>query len=97
MDTWRSNNDNDEHDKNNENLTYSWPVFVIMDANPLQADSYLEIQIVFCTVPLIWKGKSSWNPSSWMTRNYLSYTVNTMATDDLVMQGARWSAAMVLT
>ena len=33
---------------------------------------------------------------AWVTQ-YLSYTVNTMAADDLVAQGAKASAAMVLT
>ena len=38
-----------------------------------------------------------WNPSSYNTRTCLSYGVNTIAADALAMQGARASAAMVLT
>ena len=38
-----------------------------------------------------------WNTSAWKIRTYLSYRVNIMAADDLVMQGARASAGMVLT
>ena len=38
-----------------------------------------------------------WNPTSWKPRTCLSYKVNMMAADDLVMKGARASAAMVLT
>ena len=38
-----------------------------------------------------------WYPFSSKTRAHLSYTVNTMAADELVMQGARASTGMVLT
>ena len=38
-----------------------------------------------------------WSSSLWKTRIRLFCIVNTMAADDLVMQGARASAAMVLT
>ena len=38
-----------------------------------------------------------WNPSSCKTRAYLVYIVNIIASDDLAMEGARASAAMILT
>ena len=39
----------------------------------------------------------SLNPSSWKTRTHLSYIVNIIAADVLATQGARASAAMILT
>ena len=41
-------------------------------------------------------GSDSWSHFLWKTRT-LSYAINTMACDDLVMRGVRASAAMVLT
>ena len=41
-------------------------------------------------------GASIWNPSLWIARTHLSYIVNAMAADDLVMQGARACADMVM-
>ena len=42
-------------------------------------------------------GTGYWNPSWWKTRIYLSCIFNIMAVDVLATQGARASAAMVLT
>ena len=39
----------------------------------------------------------SWNLSSYKTMTCLLYIMNIMAADDLAMQGAKASAAMVLT
>ena len=38
----------------------------------------------------------TWNPSPCMTVAHLSHIINTMAADDLAMEGARASTAMVL-
>ena len=42
-------------------------------------------------------GTGSWNYYSWKSRTCLSCTVNTMIAGDLVMQGAKASANIVLT
>ena len=43
----------------------------------------------------LWDGTGSWNPSWWKTRNHLIYIVHACSCP--VVQGARSSAAMVLT
>ena len=55
----------------------------------------LETEICICIFYHL-NGVDSWNPYSWKTRAWLSSTVNAMAADVLVMQGARASAAMIL-
>ena len=44
-----------------------------------------------------WNGTGSWNDPSYTPWTYLLYTINTTAADDLATQGARPSAAMILT
>ena len=44
-----------------------------------------------------WESTYNWNLSSWKTRTPLYYIFDIMPTDDLDTQGARASAAMVLT
>ena len=44
-----------------------------------------------------WYDAGSWNPSSIKTITYLFYIVNILAADVLATQGARASAAMILT
>ena len=51
----------------------------------------------FYVIPPYWHAKDNWNPSSCKTRTYLFHIVNIMVADDLATQGARVSAAMVLT
>ena len=51
----------------------------------------------FYVIPLHWHAKDNWNPSSYKTRTYLFYIVNTIVADVLVTQGARASATMILT
>ena len=48
-------------------------------------------------IPPHWQDIGSWNPSSCKTRTCLFHTANIMAADDLATQGARTSAAMILT
>ena len=51
----------------------------------------------FSIISWYWDGPGRWNPLSWKSRTSLSNIVNNMAADDLAMQGARVSAAMILT
>ena len=51
---------------------------------------------LFSIISRCWDKESTWNPSSWKTRIYSSYIVNTVAADDLAMHGARASSAMLL-
>ena len=44
-----------------------------------------------------WQGRGTWNPVLWKTRTCFSCKVNIISDDDLVMQGVRASAAMILT
>ena len=53
--------------------------------------------IYIYAIPPHWHGIGSWNPSSCKTRINLSYTVNIMGADILVIQGARVSATMIFT
>ena len=53
--------------------------------------------IHFLYVFFNWIGTGSYNPSSLEIGIYLSYTFNIITADDLATQGARASAAMVLT
>ena len=53
--------------------------------------------ITFSIISQHWDGTGSWNTSSWKTRTCLSCVIKTMAADDPATQGARLSAAMVLT
>ena len=48
-------------------------------------------------IPPSWIDTGSWNPSSCKTRSCLFCIVNIMAADGLATQGARASAAMLLT
>ena len=41
--------------------------------------------------------ESAWNPSSWNTKNHLSYIINMMAFDNLATHGARTSWALGLS
>ena len=41
-------------------------------------------------------GTSSWSPFLWMTRTRISYIINTIAANDLAMEVARSSAAVLL-
>ena len=50
---------------------------------------------VFCIISQCWDGEGQWNPPMWKWGSV--YPVNTMAADGLVRQGARASAAIVLT
>ena len=54
-------------------------------------------KFVFSIISWRWDGGGSNNPSSWKTRTPSSYIVNTIAADGLVIQGARESAAPILT
>ena len=69
--------------------------------NPLCANFSkwnINIYNTFYVIPPEWYDKGSWNPSSIKTRAYLFYIVNIiMAADVLSIQGARASAAMILT
>ena len=51
----------------------------------------------FFHISRYWDGKCSWNLSSWKRMINLLYIINIIAADDLATQGARASAAMVLT
>ena len=50
----------------------------------------------FYVIPPHWHDTGSWNHSWCETRTCLFYITNIMAADDLVTQGARTSAAMIL-
>ena len=53
--------------------------------------------LTFCITSWIWVGAGHWNFSLWKTRPCVPKTGNIMViADDLVMQGAKASAAMVL-
>ena len=45
----------------------------------------------------IWWRHHRWNATPWETMSYLSNIFNTMSADDLVTQGAKPSAVLVLT
>ena len=51
----------------------------------------------FHIIPLHWYHTGGWNPSSNKTRTYPFFIVNIMAAGVLATQGARTSAAMILT
>ena len=57
----------------------------------------LEIPIPGKTISILRHRPRSWIPSMWKTMINFSYTLNTVVSDDLAMQGASASAAMVLT
>ena len=68
--------------------------------NPLHAKFFRgNIKHVFTchVIPLHWFDTGGWNPSSNKTRTYPFYIVNIMAAAVLATQGARTSAAMILT
>ena len=48
-------------------------------------------------IPPHWHAINSWNPFWYKTRTCLFYIVNIMVADAVAMQGARVSAAMILT
>ena len=52
---------------------------------------------IFSIISEHFDGTCSWNLSWRKTGMHLSYVINIMAADDLATQGARASAAMVLT
>ena len=58
---------------------------------------YYYYYIEFSIISQLWDITGHWIPSSWKTRTCLSWRTNAMAVDDLAAQGARLSAAMVLT
>ena len=67
--------------------------------NPGHAEFYFRKYnniFAFSMISQHWDGTGSLNPSLCETRNHLSYLVNTRVADDLVIQGARASATMVL-
>ena len=56
-----------------------------------------KIIFTFSIISPYWVSSGSWNTALWKTRNFSSYKVNNnMAADDLVKQGVRALAAMVL-
>ena len=76
-----------------------WGAFMPVDINPCCAKFKHFWKcgnvFVFCIISWSWEGVGSWNPSSWNTKIHLSYIVNAMTTDDLVMQGVRATAKMM--
>ena len=64
---------------------------------PTHSFAFYHFFIHNCIIPPHWYVACCWNNSSWNTRTFLPYTVNTITADDLAMQGARSSASMVLT
>ena len=67
--------------------------------NPLNATFSEEQKLIFTSYVISphWHDTGSRNPSSSKTRTYLFCIVNIMGADVLVTQGARASAAMILT
>ena len=65
--------------------------------NPLHAGLFWRNMFASSIISHQWDGAGCWNPSTWKTMTSLSYMFNTMAADDLATQGARSSAAMILT
>ena len=68
--------------------------------NPLCAKCFrgnIKHIFTFHIIPPYWYDTGGWNPSSHKTRTYPFYIVNIMAAGVLVTQGARTSAAMILT
>ena len=53
--------------------------------------------IYIYVIPSHWHDTGNWNPSFSKTRTCLFHVAHIMAADDLAMQGARASAAMILT
>ena len=68
--------------------------------NPLRAKFFrwnIRHIFTFHVIPLHWYDTGGWNPSSNKTMTYPFYRVNIMAAGVLATQGARTSAAMILT
>ena len=55
----------------------------------------LIFELAFSIIFQNWVGTVTWNRSSWKTRTCLSCIVNTIIANELAMQGARASAAIV--
>ena len=72
----------------------------IMILNPVCAKFFrgnIKHICTFYVIPPHWYDTGGWNPSSNKTRTYLFYIINIMAAGVLATQGARTSAAMILT
>ena len=68
--------------------------------NPLRAKFFrgnIKHIFTFYVIPPHWYDTGGWNPSSNKTRTYLFYIGSIMAAGVLATQGARTSAAMILT
>ena len=68
--------------------------------NPLRAKFFrgnIKHIFIFHVTPLHWYDTGGWDPSSNKPRTYPFYIVNIMAAGVLATQGARASAAMILT
>ena len=73
---------------------------VNLTLNPLHAKffrGHIKHIFTFHVIPLHWFNTGGWNPSSNKTRTYPFYIANIMAAGVLATQGARTSAAMILT
>ena len=70
------------------------------DVNPLRAKYFrrnINMYIYNSIIPPYQYDTGSWNSFPWKKRSYLFYIANIMGGDGLVMEGARASAAMILT
>ena len=54
-------------------------------------------EFVFSTISWYWDGTATWNSSPWNRGTCLSCIINTMDADGPTIQGARASAAVILT
>ena len=75
-------------------------VQIVCAFNPLHAKSFrgnIKHIFSFHVIPLLWYDTGGWNPSSNKTMTYPFYIVNIIAPGGLATQGARTSAAMILT
>ena len=71
-----------------------------MYINPLRAKFFrgnIKHIFTFYDIPTHWYDTGGWNPSSNKTRTYPFYIINIMTVGVLATQGARTSAAMILT